>query len=363
MATSLNRTYEVTLPTTFKKWSAFLDFTSDLDWWAAFDLNPRCVFGGYANELLAKAFAPIALVAAVLLLSTGAHCAAALWRLRSELAADGRRRFSSMLGRPSFAEGSLLRSSVAVQTGASQACHSLRCALADGLLRPFPFCLFVVFIFLPSVSTAIFQVLPAIGLGRGWAGALGGLGLSAHRAARRCVCGIQDSAPPLPHRPTSCVKCAASSPLCAPLQVQACRGFWYADGDGAGGAGSAKHYFMRPQSDVRCSPTTESHRALQQTMWALAILWPIGGILLLALLLWLIRKPLREGHSSALVDASQFVHSDCAWRLGLGLVEAPHGVAMLTDVLPHSLTSVLSYTVVEAPPPPGDAWYVGPPAH
>ena len=76
MATSLNRTYEVTLPTTFKKWSAFLDFTSDLDWWAAFDLNPRCVFGGYANELLAKAFAPIALVAAVLLLSTGAHCAA-----------------------------------------------------------------------------------------------------------------------------------------------------------------------------------------------------------------------------------------------------------------------------------------------
>lgn len=134
--------------------------------------------------------------------------------------------------------------------------------------------------------------------------------------------------------------------------MQACRGFWYADGDGAGGAGSAKHYFMRPQSDVRCSPTTESHRALQQTMWALAILWPIGGVLLLALLLWLIRKPLREGHSTALVDASRFVHSDCAWRLGLGLVEAPHGGAMLTTgVLPYSLTSVLTYGVGEAPLP------------
>ena len=50
------------------------------------------------------------------------------------------------------------------------------------------------------------------------------------------------------------------------FQVQACRGFWYDDGDGARGAGSAKHYFMRPQTDVRCTPSTAEHRALQQTI-------------------------------------------------------------------------------------------------
>ena len=50
------------------------------------------------------------------------------------------------------------------------------------------------------------------------------------------------------------------------FQVQACRGFWYDDGDGARGAGSAKHYFMRPQTDVRCAPSTADHRALQQTI-------------------------------------------------------------------------------------------------
>ena len=50
------------------------------------------------------------------------------------------------------------------------------------------------------------------------------------------------------------------------FQVQACRGFWYDDGDGARGAGSAKHYFMRPQTDVRCAPSTSDHRALQQTI-------------------------------------------------------------------------------------------------
>ena len=208
MATSLNRTYGVTLPQTFKRWTGFLEFTSDLDWWATFDLNPRCVFGGYQNELFATAFAPICLVAAVFLLSTLGHCSVALWRLRLELAADGRRRFSSMVRRRSSAaegSGAVLRSSVAVQTGASQACHSLQSALAHGLLRPLPFCLFVVFIFLPSVSTAIFQ-------------------------------------------------------------VQACCGFWYNDGDGARGAGSAKHYFMRPQTDVRCAPSTSDHRALQQTI-------------------------------------------------------------------------------------------------
>ena len=145
-------------------------------------------------------------------------------------------------------------------------------------------------------------------------GALGGLGYRAHRASRRCVCGIQGRAPPLQQLaappPAKLRQTRRVFPLCSPLQVQACRGFWYADGDGAGGAGSAKHYFLRPQSDVRCAPSTEAHRALQRTMWGLTMLWPIGGVLLLALLLWLIRKPLRQGHSTALVDASRFVHSD-----------------------------------------------------
>ena len=45
-------------------------------------------------------------------------------------------------------------------------------------------------------------------------------------------------------------------------------------------------------------------------MWGLAMIWPIGGVLLLALLLWLIRRPMRAGQSTALVDASRFVHSD-----------------------------------------------------
>ena len=45
-------------------------------------------------------------------------------------------------------------------------------------------------------------------------------------------------------------------------------------------------------------------------MWGLATIWPIGGVLLLALLLWLIRRPMRAGQSTALVDASRFVHSD-----------------------------------------------------
>ena len=199
---------------------------------------------------------------AVLSLSTAAHCAAALWRLwreRPQLAVDGRSRFTAMLSRRSLAEGSR-RSTINRASGqVPQAWASLHSAVADGLLRPFPFCLFMGFIFLPSVSTAIFQ-------------------------------------------------------------VQACRGFWYADGDGAGGAGSAKHYFMRPQSVVRCAPTSEAHRALQQRMWGLAVVWPIGGIVLLALLLWTIRKPLREGHNTALVGASRFVHNDYhasfyAWEL------------------------------------------------
>ncbi len=75
------------------------------------------------------------------------------------------------------------------------------------------------------------------------------------------------------------------------FQVQACRGFWYDDGDGARGAGSAKHYFMRPQTDVRCAPSTEDPRALQQTITltlSLTLTLTLSLTLILALSLALI---------------------------------------------------------------------------
>ena len=245
VATSLERTYGVVMPATFTRWTRFLDSTSDLDWWSAVATEPRCAFGDYTRELLVKALAPLIVVLLALVSSATAQCAAVTWRerpsllRRSDSAPEQDKPLPRFRGRRAGA--ALIR------------------AAQDGLIRSAPFCLLVVFCFLPSVSMAIFQ-------------------------------------------------------------INSCAGYWYDDGNGADGTGSAKHFYLRRQSNVRCSPSTEAHEELRRLMWVLAAIWPIGGVVALALLLWSVRRLLECGRGSRLVSASHFLHNDYrasfyAWEL------------------------------------------------
>lgn len=245
VATSLERTYGVVMPATFTRWTRFLDSTSELNWWSAFATDSRCAFGDYAGELLATALAPLIVVLFALVSSATAQCAALAWRERpsllrcSDSAPEQKLPPLPFLGR---------KAGVALLEAAQ-----------DGLIRSAPFCLLVIFCFLPNVSMAIFQ-------------------------------------------------------------INSCAGYWYDDGNGADGIGSTKHFYLRRQGNVRCSPTTEAHEELVVLMWGLAAIWPIGGVIALALLLWSVRRRLECGRGSRLVSASRFLHNDYrasfyAWEL------------------------------------------------
>lgn len=245
VATSLERTYGVVMPTTFTRWTRFLDSTSKLNWWSAFATNSRCAFGDYAGELLATALAPLIVVLFALVSSATAQCAALTWRERPRLL-----RCSDSVPEQKLPSLPFLGRKAGV---------ALLEAAQDGLIRSAPFCLLVIFCFLPNVSMAIFQ-------------------------------------------------------------VNSCAGYWYDDGNGADGIGSIKHFYLRRQGNVRCSPTTEAHEELVVLMWCLAAIWPIGGVIALALLLWSVRRRLECGRGSRLVSASRFLHNDYrasfyAWEL------------------------------------------------
>lgn len=70
-----------------------------------------------------------------------------------------------------------------------------------------------------------------------------------------------------------------------------------------------RKYFLQFDMSVECY-ASETHRELLGLMWAMAGLWPIGVVLIYALLLLKCLGPIRRGISTTLVMATGFLTRD-----------------------------------------------------